>query len=129
MLESGIPLRGFGGPQSSNCFAVIVNTSWQKKKRELGECSDSTDSVSKDDPDPVQTVARCSLGNPPETPVTQVLSLLSSRVPDHELPIPEHDQRVQDCFPLASSKADEAASINKLGLLGKGAPQDNFTSK
>ena len=110
-----------------------MNTSQQKKKREPGECSDSTDSMSKDDPDPAQTVARCSLGNPPETPVSQVSSLPSLGVPDHELSIPftpslEHDQMVQDCFPPTSSKPDEAVSLDELELLSKGTPQDDSTS-
>ena len=81
--------------------------------------------MSKDDPDPAQTVARCSLGNPPETPVSQVSSLPSLGVPDHEQSIPftpslEHDQMVQDCFPPTSSKPDEAVSLNELGLLTPG---------
>ena len=86
----------------------------EKEEKRTSECSDSTDSMSKNDPDPAQTVAGHSLGNPPETLVSQAPSLPSFGDPDHELPIPltpslEHDWMVQDCFPLALLKANVKA--------------------
>jgi hypothetical protein len=126
-VESGIPPRGFGGGFSSNRFTVVANSSRRKKKS--GDVSDSTD----DDTDPVLSSALHSQGAIPETPVSQVPSLPSSGVPDHErtielTPSPEHEAMIAEVFAGASStKPVDDLSLNELGLLDEDEPKDDST--
>ena len=126
--ESGIPPRGFGRGSSSNRFTVVANSSRRKKKS--GDVSDSTDDVSDDDPDPVLSAALRSQRAIPETPVSQIPSLSSSEVPDHErtidvTPSPEHDAIIAEVFAGTSSKPIDDLPLDGLGLTDEDEPKDD----
>ena len=126
--ELEIPPRGFRRGSSSNQFTVIANSSQRKKK--LGDVSDSTDDVSDDDPDPVLSAALRSQRAIPETPVSQILSLPSSEVPDHEqtinvTPSPEHDTIIVEVFAGTSLKPVDDLPLNELGLINEDEPKDD----
>ena len=66
----------------------------------------------------------------PETPVSQILSLPSSEVPDHErtidvTPSPEHDTIIAEVFAGTSSKPVDDLPLNNLGLIDEDEPKDD----
>lgn len=87
-ITTSIPLRGFGGAFSSNCFTIITNASRGKKnKNKKDDDHDSTDSIADDPSDPPaegQMFEALSLGTASETPISQALSLPRPVIPDNE---------------------------------------------
>ena len=66
----------------------------------------------------------------PETPVSQIPSLPSSEVPDHErtidvTPSPEHDAIITEVFTGTSSKPVDDLPLDDLGLIDKDEPKDD----